>query len=151
MKLLAPALMVLMAAQAVAAETWRKVGTVKGFEGMRAELQHLADRHTEVKARASRFCMVVQDPDNPKDDLGPVAWVYWPQGGWMYAFTPTNYPPVDDSSMWGSGTIELRHDVVASEKNFKFSTSRRTSAYVNNIISHCASNGETVMIEKHHG
>ena len=92
---------------------------------------------------------MVVDTDLPGNN-GPRAWVHFPAGGWLYAFG-TSDGPVGDGTLNGSATVDLKHDVVASEDDIKGSISRQPRAYVDRIIKACARFGETVMVERRHG
>ena len=127
---------------------------MKGYEGMRAEMQHLVDSDPDTKARINHLCVVVEDnSDDPKNHptVPILAYVHWRERGWLYAFDQTAYPPIDDASIWGGASIDLKHDVVAHASEIGGSTRRVERAFVDRIIRNCAEHGESLVIEKHHG
>ena len=56
-----------------------------------------------------------------------------------------------DGTLEGSATIDLKHDVVATENDIRGSISRQTRAYVDRIINACTRYGDTLMVERQHG
>ena len=148
MKLL---LALLIVAAPASATTWRKVIAYRGFDGMQTEMQHLVDRDPDDRARLNHLCVVVEDPDNSKSDVGPIAWVHLQERAYLFAFTLPAHPPINDGSIWGGASVDLKRDVVASERDIRGSTSRRTRADVNRIITACARYGNSVVIEKRYG
>lgn len=105
-------LVALMAGTTANATTWHRVETIKGFEGMRSELQHLVDKY-HSKAGPSHLCVVVQDTSKDRDSDSAtrlLAFVYWPEASYIYTFTPTAYPPIDDTSIWGGASLNLKED-----------------------------------------
>lgn len=147
MKLLL-ALFLTAAAANPSSVTWRKVESVKGFEGMRAELQRLVDS-PDNKAAINHLCVVVRIPAKP-DTIGPVAFVHMPEQAWIYAFNPTAYPPIDDASIWGGASIDLKRGVVPTERDIKGGLAV-TRAYVDGIIAACDHHGESLVLRKRHG
>ena len=142
-----PVSLLLAALTAAPAATWHKVETVKSFEGMRAEMRHLVDTDPDDKARINHLCVVVEE--KPHDE--PIAWVHLRERAYLFAFTAARYPPITDGSIWGGASIDLKRDVVPSDRDINGSTRRRSRAYVDRIITACARHGTSVVIEKHSG
>lgn len=138
--------LLMIAATASSSVPWRKVSG-PGFQGMRAEVQHLIDDDPEVRGSA-RVCMVVETGIK---GVGPTAWIHIPAAGWLHAFGETRYPPISDVDEWAAASVDLRHDVVATERQVGTSVKRRSRAYVDRIIDACARHGETFTVVKRRG
>ena len=152
MRMLLP-LMLAVAARS-GATTWRKVGTVKGYEGMKAEMQHLVDTNPNSRSRLNHLCVVVEDDgDDPKHHptVPILAYVHWREHAHLYAFDQTAFPPIDDASIWGAASVDLRKDVVRTAREIHGSTNRVTRAFVDGIIDACAAHGDSYVMEKHGG
>ena len=137
-------MLALLLAAATFAPPWRKVEQVSGFTGIREEVQHIVNRDHRIHG-STRICMVVET-DLPKG-VGPRLWVHFPAGGWLYAFGASDFP-MRDASLDGSATIDLRHDVVATDRDVKGSISRQPRAYVDRIINACRQYGDTFMVKR---
>jgi hypothetical protein len=145
-------LVALMAGTTANATTWHRVETIKGFEGMRSELQHLVDIYHR-KAGPNHLCVVVQDTSKDRDSDSAtrlIAFVYWPEASYIYTFTPTAYPPIDDTSIWGGASLNLKEDVVRTARD-KGNARRVKPAIVNRIINACHKYGETFVLERRRG
>ena len=131
--------------------TWRKVGDVRGFDGMRAEMQHLVDSDPDTRTRTNHLCVVAADDSatTPPGNAPIVAYIYWREAAYIFAFGQTRYPPIDDAAEWAGGSIDLKHDVVPTDRDIKGSIKRVSRPFVDRIIRACADYGDSYVIEQH--
>lgn len=141
-------LLLLIAASPVGAPPWRKAGDAAGFDGMRAEVQRIVDRHPEIKG-STRLCVVVET-DFPRRGVS-TAWVHFPAAQWLYAFGKPFQPPIEDGDEWAAASVDLKHDVVANRQAIGTSAKLQTRAYVDRIINACHRYGDTLAVERNHG
>ena len=133
----------LAAAPAAAATYWRKPAAVSGFGGVRRELQRLVD--AEGRARVNHLCAVVEDvrepPSASSEGDSQQLIVYWPEGGRIYTYGPADDGRIGPGNRDEGADIDLRMDVVASERQIAGSTTRVTRAFVNGLIGRCRASG----------
>ena len=133
----------LIAAPAVAATYWRKPVAAPGFSGVRGERQRLVD--AEARARVNHLCAVVEDvrepPSASSEGNSQQLIVYWPEGGHIYTYGPADDGRLGPGNRDEGADIDLRTDVVASEKQIAGSTTRVTRAFVTGLIAHCRVSG----------
>ena len=126
------------------AGVWHKVETVKGFEGMQKEIQHLVDRNRGLKAKRIHVCMVVEtSSDDPQ-----IAWVHVREANWLYAFFATDTPPINDGNIYAAKSLDLKEEVVPTVDDLNGSIRAQPRSYVNRIFSGCAKYGTTFIVEK---
>ena len=145
------ALAALVAAVSVAAGPhytvrWSKVDAVSGFTGWRQELQHLADQ--DGRTRTNHFCIVAASYKG-RPPAGSVVWAYvhWREANELYTFGQS-VDVMTDEVMVRSAPLNLKTDVTRRPGS---STYLVTPQWVHNILSHCASDGETLIVERAHG
>ena len=134
------------------ATVWRKPDGVRGFEGMREEMQHLVDTSGRGAPKIQHLCAVLEDRSavpGQDSDSPVIAWLYWPAGGYMYAFEPTALPPISDMNMLGSATVNLRSGVVKSKRDIRHGYDRRVpKSFVTRIAEACRVHGLDLTMEK---
>jgi len=127
---------------------WWQPGAVAGFGGLRSELQRLAD--SEGRARLNHFCAVVQDVREPpsatsEGDRTTLS-VYWREAGRILSYGPSSDGRLGPGNQDEGAGIDLRYDVVATERQIAGSTNRVTRAFVDGIIRHCRMSGTRLLV-----
>lgn len=136
--------------QASAAVQWRKPDVEPGFKGLSKELQHLVDR--DGRTRLNTFCAVIQSERQPKTAInrdGGYTWLLanWKQEHLLYTFgAADDQYGLTDMNIFHSMPLDLRRDVVASEKQIGGSTFLVTRTWVANVEQHCKVSGTTFTI-----
>jgi hypothetical protein len=126
------------------AGVWRKVEAVKGFEGMRKEIHSLVDRDVDRKFKRAHVCMVVEN--SPGDSQ--IAWVHVREANWLYAFFPTERPPISDLNIDAAKSLGLLEEVVPTVDDLNGSIRSQPQSYVDRIFSGCAKYGDSFTVEK---
>ena len=140
------AVMALVTASPGAAATrWQKIDAVSGFQGWRAQLQHMVDR--EGMSRANHFCAVVATGRTaaPENSYTWV-YVYWREAARLYTFGQSN-EPMSDLSIF-KAPLDLKKDVVTSQRDVHASTFLVTRSWLRNVLSHCARAGTEISIRR---
>lgn len=138
---------------AAAVTHWRKPAATPGFGGVREELQRLVDR--EGRVRVNHLCAVVEDvrepPSASSEGNSRQLIVHWVEGGRIYSYGPADNGRLAPGNRDEGADIDLRNDVVATEKEIGGSTTRVTRAFVNRTIAHCRISGVRYTIIRRSG
>lgn len=132
----------LSAAPSAARVEWRKPLPASGFSGLQQEFRRLAtERGT---AKVNHFCAVIRGDTSGGGDRSLE--VYWPEGHQFLRYGPGTDGKINALSQDAGATVDLRTDVVATERDIAGSTSRVTRAYVMALITRCRQTGTTFTV-----
>ncbi len=138
---------VLMAeAQPATTTRWSRIDSVQGFAGWRAQLQHMADQGATP---INHMCIVVATYSRPSiHDTTIWGYLYWREAHRLYTLDRSD-EPMSDLSIFKE-PLDLRTDVVRTERDIHGSTFLVTRAWVNDVLRHCAMSGAEVVLRKSH-
>ena len=133
------------AAPSTARVEWRKPVAGSGFGGLSDEFRRLATE--QGSARVNHFCAVIRDEHGSRGASGDRSLeVYWPEGNRLLRYGPSPNGRIDALSQDAGATVNLRTDVVSTEKDIAGSATRVTRAYVNALIDRCRRIGTTFTV-----
>ena len=129
----------LLANPALAAPRWFQVGSSSWFTGWRRQVTELV--MSEGAPPLNRPCIVGWQ-DGGLNTLH--AYVYWPEKHLMITWIPSSDDP--HSLKNSTRRLDLRRDVVATERAVGSSTYLVTRAWVRNVARQCRLHGTTMTI-----
>lgn len=123
---------------------WTKVDAVPGFKGWRQQLQHMAEKDGHV--RRNHFCIVAANYQ-ARPPREPITWayLYWRENAEIYTFD-RSVDQMSDEAIFKL-PLNLKTDVTRHPGS---STYLVTPEWVHSVLSHCASSGDQVLVERAH-
>lgn len=124
---------------------WTKIDGYHGFQGWREQLQHMADQGSHFPV--SHFCVIVATGSTaPPDNKFTWAYVYWREAAQLYTFGQSDEAMSDMTEF--KAPLDLKKDVVATERQLKGSSYRVTRAWVADVLRHCATAGTQIVVRR---
>ena len=150
-----PAMVLMLGLASAAAEAqpktttrWSRIENTTGFMGWRAQLQHMADAYG--KAPVAHMCVVAATYTQVSNhDANVWGYLYWKENNQLYTLSQSR-GAMDDLAIF-KGPLNLKTDVVRRESDIHGSNFLVTRAWVSNILHHCGTNGEQVVLRKANG
>jgi hypothetical protein len=137
---------VIQTQEPVTTTRWSKIEHVAGFDGWRAQFQHMADTGAHA---LNHMCVVVATYSQPGAHQTTVwAYLYWRETDELYTLDQSK-GPMDDLSIF-KGPLNLKTDVVRQDRDIRGSTYLVTRAWVDDILHHCRTDGEQLVIRRAH-